>query len=157
MKAIIRRATKDDISDILSLLEQVLEIHNRIRPDLFKPSGSKYTGEQLEIMVKDDENPIFVYEIDDGVIAHAFCKFINVNETSAKYGRKTLFIDDFVVDVKNRCSGVGTELYNFIKAFAKSSGCTGITLHVWEGNDSAIHFYEKNGLKPQQFVMEDIF
>ncbi|MCQ2799393.1 MAG: GNAT family N-acetyltransferase, partial [Bacilli bacterium] len=59
------------------------------------------------------------------------------------FGRKTLFIDDFVVDVKSRCSDVGTELYNFIKAFAKSSGCTALSLHVWEGNDSKIRFLRK--------------
>ena len=38
------------------------------------------------------------------------------------------------------------------------SGATGynITLHVWEGNDSARSFYEKSGFGYQSFTMEMI-
>ena len=39
----IRKAEKKDIPRILVLLEQVLQIHAEIRPDIFIPGTTKYT------------------------------------------------------------------------------------------------------------------
>lgn len=41
MENVIRRADKEDISDILLLLEDILKVHNKIRPDIFKECGYK--------------------------------------------------------------------------------------------------------------------
>ena len=40
--------------------------------------------------------------------------------------------------------------------YAKSIGCHNVTLNVWEGNDSAIKFYENIGMKIQKVSMEQI-
>ena len=40
---IIRKAKEKDIPRILELLEQVLQIHADIRPDIFIPGTTKYT------------------------------------------------------------------------------------------------------------------
>ena len=45
---ILRRARVDDAQQIIILLNQVLAVHNKIRPDIFLSSGSKYTDKQLE-------------------------------------------------------------------------------------------------------------
>jgi ribosomal protein S18 acetylase RimI-like enzyme len=37
---------------------------------------------------------------------------------------------------------------------AKMNGFQFITLNVWEGNDSAMRFYEKMGMKPRKVCME---
>ena len=49
---------------IMELLHQVNMVHHVIRPDLFKPHTTKYSDEELEAILNDDSNPIFVY--DDG-------------------------------------------------------------------------------------------
>ena len=41
-------------------------------------------------------------------------------------------------------------------AAAKAAGAAFITLNVWTGNDSAMRFYEKMGMKPQKIGMEAI-
>ena len=37
---------------------------------------------------------------------------------------------------------------------AKELGCHDLTLNVWEGNDGALRFYEKHGMKIQKREME---
>lgn len=50
----IRRAQEKDIPRLIELLEQVLQIHADIRPDIFIPGTTKYTNEELADMIKDD-------------------------------------------------------------------------------------------------------
>ena len=40
--------------------------------------------------------------------------------------------------------------------YAKVCGCYNVTLNVWAGNDSALKFYEKVGLKVQKTGMEKV-
>lgn len=54
----IRRAQEKDIPRLIELLEQVLQIHADIRPDIFIPGTTKYTNEELAEMIKDDTKPI---------------------------------------------------------------------------------------------------
>jgi hypothetical protein len=56
----IRRANENDIPRLIELLEQVLQIHADIRPDIFIPGTTKYTNEELSQMIKDDTKPIYV-------------------------------------------------------------------------------------------------
>ena len=67
---------------------------------------------------------------------------------------QTLYIDDLCVDEKARGQGVGRALYDFVRGFAKESGCYNLTLNVWACNENALRFYEACGLKPQKIGME---
>ena len=71
---IIRKVQPSDIDRILDLLSQVLEVHAKIRPDLFAFGTTKYDREQLEDMLSDDKKPIFVALLNDGVVGYAFCQ-----------------------------------------------------------------------------------
>ena len=59
----IRRAQEKDIPRLIELLEQVLQIHADIRPDIFIPGTTKYTNEELAEMIKDDTKPIYVRQM----------------------------------------------------------------------------------------------
>ena len=63
----IRRAENKDIQGVLDLLSQVLEIHAKIRPDLFIPGTTKYSHDELEKMFSDDSRPVYVAEDDDRI------------------------------------------------------------------------------------------
>ena len=54
----IRRANEKDIPRLIELLEQVLQIHADIRPDIFIPGTTKYTEDELKEMLKDDTKPV---------------------------------------------------------------------------------------------------
>ena len=69
----IRRAKEADIPKLIDLLEQVLLVHHKVRPDLFQEKGVKYTESELAELIADDSRPIFVYEDESGtVLGHMF-------------------------------------------------------------------------------------
>ena len=67
---------------------------------------------------------------------------------------KELYIDDLCVDEKCRHEGIGDALFKKALETAKELGCHDLTLNVWEGNDGALRFYEKHGMKIQKREME---
>ena len=151
----IRKATKKDIPAIIALLHQVDMVHHVIRPDLFKPNTTKYNEQQLEVLFEDDSKPVFVFD-DGNVLGHAFCVITEVKDDKLLQDIKTLYIDDICVDEKARGKHVATALYEHVRDYAKSIGCTNITLNVWEGNTPALSFYSKMGMKVQKTTMETI-
>lgn len=152
----IVRADNRHISGINSLLCQVLEVHHKGRPDLFKGGVKKYTDEELTEILADDERPIFVAVEDDNVLGYAFCVFIRHENDNILTDIKTLYIDDLCVDESIRGKGTGKALYEYVLKFAKEKGCYNVTLNVWSCNPGAMRFYEKMGLTPQKIGMEKI-
>lgn len=151
----IRRAEEADIPKLIDLLEQVLLVHHKVRPDLFQEKGVKYTESELAELIADDSRPIFVYEDESGtVLGHMFAV---IEESHApKVSHKTLFIDDLCVDEAARGQKIGEQLYRFALQYAKEIGCYNLTLNVWSANKSAVRFYERQGLTPQETRMEQI-
>ena len=150
----IRRACEKDIPKIEDLLLQVCLVHHNGRPDVFKV-GTKYSEDELKILIKDDKRPILVSVDDnDDVMGYCFCIFQQHVNNSVLTDIKTLYIDDLCVDEVLRGKHIGKELYEAAVRLAKESGCYNLTLNVWSCNPSAMRFYESRGLLPQKVVME---
>lgn len=155
----IRRAEEKDIEGINSLLRQVLMVHHKGRPDLFKANAKKYTDEQLKAILSNDLTPVFVAmgaEPEEKVLGYAFCIFRQNKDDNILTDIKTLYIDDLCVDESCRGQHIGKQIYEFVLEYAKASQCYNVTLNVWTCNESAVRFYEKCGLKPQKIGMEII-
>lgn len=153
----IRRAEEKDMVQVHHLLNEVLEIHARIRPDIFISGTTKYTDEELLEIFRDDNRPVFVaVDEKDQVLGYAFCAFQRQPFSTNMRDFKTLYIDDLCVDQKSRGHGTGKALYQFVCDFARKNGCYDITLNVWEGNDSARAFYDRMGLKVKETTLEHI-
>ena len=151
----VRKASPKDLQRIIDLLHQVNMVHHVIRPDLFKPNTTKYSEQELEIILKDNNKPIFVYD-DGDVEGYAFCQITEVKDNQLLEDIKTLYIDDICVDEHARGKHIGKALYEFVCDYAKSIGCNNITLNVWEGNNAAISFYRNMGMHVQKTTMEII-
>ncbi|MBE5946048.1 MAG: GNAT family N-acetyltransferase [Lachnospiraceae bacterium] len=153
----IRRALISDMQGINKLLNQVLMVHHNGRPDLFKANVKKYTDEELEEIIEDNNKPIFV-AVDDNeeVLGYAFCVFQQYINNNILTDIKTLYIDDLCVDEEKRGMHIGKALYEYVVEYAKSENCYNITLNVWSCNESAMKFYEHCGLVPQKVGMEKI-
>ena len=154
---IIRKAEEKDIPRILKLLEQVLQIHADIRPDIFIPGTTKYTADELTELLKNAEKPIYVAADEDDVcMGYAFCQLQEQPFSNNMVPFKTLFIDDLCVDQEARGRHIGESLFEYVKNEAKQLGCYEVTLHVWTGNTSAEKFYEKMGMQTKERQMEYI-
>ena len=152
----IRFANTADISGMIELLKQVGEVHHVIRPDLFRAGAQKYDEAALEALLADPTRPILIAELEGAVAGYAFCILQETKNDPVLCDRKVLYIDDLCVDENIRGKGIATALYEKVLEYAKSLGCHAVTLNVWCGNDSAMRFYEKCGLKPQKIGMETI-
>ena len=152
----VRLAKQDDIPRIMDLLNQVLQVHETLRPDVFVHGVPKYSAEEVSSIIENPNTPVFVYEDDGGTVSgYAFCVKENPPARPHLRKTKTLFIDDLCVDESCRGTNIGTALYAYVRAYAKKEGFDRITLNVWNANTEAFRFYTKNGLKPLETVMED--
>ena len=132
----IRLAEEKDIDSVIKLLTQVLNIHAKIRPDIFIGGTTKYTKEEL--------------------MGYAFCIKKKQPYSTNMVPFDSLFIDDLCVDQNIRGKHVGQKIFEHVKEEAKKMGCYEVTLNVWEGNDTARRFYEKMGMVPKETQMEFI-
>ena len=150
----IRLAEKKDIPGILALLLQVGDVHHRLRPDIFREGAQKYDRTALLSLLQDPQRPIYVAEQEDFVAGYAFCALKSQGENAVMLARSEFYIDDLCVDESCRGQGIATALYRHVCAAAKELGCDFVTLNVWHGNESAMKFYEKMGLRPRNTMME---
>ncbi|MCQ2546116.1 MAG: GNAT family N-acetyltransferase [Clostridia bacterium] len=152
----IRRAEKKDLARVNALLEQVLTVHAEGRPDIFIPGTKKYTDEELLSIFADEQSPVFVFADEEDVTrGYAFCAFEEIRNSNNMRDMKTLYIDDICVDENCRGQHIATRLYEYVKEYAKATGCDRITLNVWEVNPTARAFYDAMGMKPLKTVMEE--
>ncbi|MBQ7231555.1 MAG: GNAT family N-acetyltransferase [Oscillospiraceae bacterium] len=151
---LIRNAEVRDIPGMIELLKQVGEVHHVIRPDIFRSGALKYNETDLEAILADPTRPIFV-AVEGGFVAgYCFCVHKLSQGDSVLMDSRELYIDDLCVDEGCRGQGVAKALYAHTLEYAKKSGCDAITLNVWNGNDTALRFYEKAGFTPRKTIME---
>ncbi len=152
----VRRAEEKDSEKTMQLLSEVLELHAKLRPDIFISGRTKYTREQLHDIFRDDETPVFVAADDSGeVVGYAFCVMKQPPFSTNMRPVRTLYIDDLCVDENCRGQHVGTILFDHVKKYAREQGCYDVTLNVWEGNN-AREFYDKMGMFVKETQMEII-
>ena len=154
---LIRRAEEKDIPRLIALLYQVHRVHANGRPDIFRTGNKKYTEEELSVLLKSEQTPIYVaVDENDYVCGYAFCVYQEICGDISLMDMKTLYIDDLCVDEAMRGCHIGTLLYEHVLAQAKRMGCYHVTLNVWCLNEPAMRFYEKCGLSPLKITMEKI-
>ena len=150
----IRLAKQTDIPGLIDLLLQVGQVHHELRPDIFPPRTLKYDAAALAELLKDQNRPVFVAMDGDFVAGYCFCVRREYPPTGVTIPRCELYIDDLCVDENRRGQGIATVLYRHVMDYAKSRSYKAVTLNVWCGNDSAMHFYEKMGMRPRNITME---
>ena len=150
----IRFAQVRDIPDMIELLRQVGEVHHQIRPDLFRAGAQKYDQAALEKLLADPNRPILAAVEKGALLGYAFCILQVTEGDPVLRDRKVMYIDDLCVDEIRRGQGVAGALYRAVCDYARELDCDAVTLNVWCGNDRAMAFYEKCGLKPQKVGME---
>ena len=85
---------------------------------------------------------------------YCFCILKTFRDHETFIDRTEFYIDDLCVDEGHRQQGIATALFDHAVSYAKQQRYDAITLNVWCGNDSAMKFYEKAGLKPRNILME---
>ena len=150
----IRLAKECDIPGILELLRQVGQVHHQLRPDIFRPDCLKYDKSALLALLQDENRPIFVAMDGSFVAGYCFCVLKDYRGSTASTDRVEIYIDDLCVDKGRRGCGTARSLFSHVEQWARDLGCAFISLNVWCGNEQALRFYEKAGLRPRHIMME---
>ena len=151
----IRLANKGDIPGLIALLLQVGQVHHELRPDIFRPRTLKYDEAALADILIHEDRPVFVAVEGEFVAGYCFCVHRDYCGSGVSTDRRELYIDDLCVDENRRGQGIASKLYRHATGYAKEHNCSFVTLNVWCGNDSAMHFYEKMGMRPRNITMEE--
>ena len=153
----IRHAELKDADRVIALLQQVLELHAQIRPDIFISGTTKHTKEELADIFADEKTPVYVAVDDaDEVMGYAFCEIKEPVISNNRVPFRVMHLDDLCVDERYRGQHVGKVLYEHVLGQAKEMGCYEVTLNVWEGNDAAQTFYRNLGMRVKQTQMEQV-
>lgn len=150
----IRFAREGDIPGLLELLRQVGRVHHEIRPDLFREDAQKYDENALLALLSDQTRPVFAAVEGEKLAGYAFCILQETKNDPVLRDRRVLYLDDLCVEETLRGRGIAGKLYTQVVEYAQECRCDAVTLNVWQGNDAALKFYEKCGLRPQKTVME---
>ncbi len=150
----IEKANQTHIPGLIRLLYQVGGVHHEIRPDIFRPGAIKYTEKDLELLLTDENRPVFVAVEGENVLGYCFCVIEDSRGSTVLTDRVEIYIDDLCVEETCRGQGIAKALYTHVCAWAKDLGCAFVTLNVWCGNEGAMKFYEKMGLTPRKIFME---
>lgn len=139
---IIRLATAADREQVLSLLNQLGEVVNeRVHFDPDNVRAHELGKRNYDAALARDDRKIFVAD-SGGTIVGVATFFILADFIT---GKLFAHIDDFIVDKSKRRSGIGSELLEFIKAYARDHGILTLEFTSSLPLTDAHRFYEKRG------------
>ena len=151
----IREACLSDSNSMDILENQVFHMHLNARPDLIKPE-KPFNKEYFESCLDDEDIKIFVFEENREILGYIITRKWEYNNHHMYYDMVILDINNMCVDEKARDKGIGRQLFNRAKEYAKEIGAAKIELSVWSFNESALKFYEQLGMKERISRMEFI-
>lgn len=147
----ITKPSINDFDEIHSIFEEVHNLHQQNRPDLFE-TKSHFTKEEFQNILN-DSNQIFLI-IKNKHIEGFIHATINNKSSNNTIHYKNLFISSFGIKKEYQNTGLGSKLIQELKKIAINQKCDNIILNVWSFNDRAIAFYLKHGFKEQRKIME---
>ena len=135
MKFSIRRATKEDMAQVLQLIHELA---------IFEKEENAVEV-RVEDLVKDGFGPTplfqcFVAETSEGIkgLALVYARY-------STWKGPTLHLEDLIVTEKMRGTGMGTALLNEVIRYGHALGVKRINWEVLDWNEPAIAFYESKG------------
>jgi len=149
-----REAKKEDLSQVVEIMEQIQRLHEECRPEVFKSKTRNQIEKEAIELIENEKEYVIVAVKDDRVYGILMCNLKEVKNHRNLKDSKSLWIDDLGVNEKYRKLGIGKELMKEAENLSKRLGCKTITLNCWSFNETALRFYEKQGMKNQRIIME---
>jgi ribosomal protein S18 acetylase RimI-like enzyme len=142
---ITRLATLNDIDSLCRLYTDFHDYNASQQPNF--SAAVIESGDYSKASIESDTDDIFVAIADDNIVG-----FVHVLETSTKpypsiVAHKYAEIIDFFVLDDYRKKGIGKQLLNDVKNWAKSRGLEYIELMALSNNDLGIGFYVHEGFE----------
>jgi len=133
----VRSATKEDLPQVLNLIQELADFEN-------ESDAVEVTVEELEKegFGKNPSFHCFVASEDNNLLGIALVYF----RFSTWKGR-TVHLEDLIVREAMRGLGIGMALYQRVMQYGQEQGVKRVEWNVLDWNKNAIDFYEKSGAK----------
>lgn len=148
----IRKAIKADIEDINKLFIELDADGVRYQPEHFQ-IGNRTDDYLLEI-INNQKSDFIVAVIDNSIVGFSLLYEKEVKGLSLLIPCKYAYLQDFVVKSECRNRGIGTQLLEASKKWAKDKGMEYLRLSIFPTNESGIRFYKRHGMMEQMLTME---
>jgi ribosomal protein S18 acetylase RimI-like enzyme len=148
----IRKAAANDIPEINQLFWELDTDAIKYQPEHFQRSDR--TEDYLMEIIKSEKSDFLVAILDNEILGFSLLYEKEVKGLSLLIPCKYAYIQDFIVKEKYRNRGIGTQLFEASKQWAKERNMEYLRLSVFPTNDSGIRFYKRHGLLKQMLTME---
>ncbi len=154
MSAYVRFASRQELYDINIIRKEIYNIH---RINVSSKINILFNNEVEDYLYEFyDRADSFVCVAADGddIYGYSMVSFELIKDDGYNKERLYAKIEEFGIKEEYRRTGIGNQLFQFIKEYSREIGVYKIEVEVWDANDAAISFYEKNGLKTYRRLME---
>jgi len=142
-----RLATPHDYPAIAAIGQESQNIHAHAHPETFNQDTPGFTEDHIRTLIEGEHTAVYVAEENERIVGYAL-----LNERLLSYldifkPQTIAEISDIAVADGMRSKGIGYHLFEAARAWAKSKGAKRLELNVWEFNDNARAFYERQGMR----------
>jgi len=149
---IIRVATLDDLDAIKELFQELDTDAINSQPEHFQ--RGERTTDYLSGIINDDISVFLLAEINNEIVGFSLLYIKEIKGLSLLVPCKYAYLQDFIVKENFRNKGIGSQLLNESKKWAKIHGMEYLRLSVLPNNKNAQRFYARHGLSEQMITME---
>lgn len=147
----VRSARREDYPRIEEIMQQVQQLHVKLRPDIYKPVAAAITEEELNKGI--EQQSFYVAESGSELVGILSCLSRSVRGAH-QVPREVLFVDTMAVEEAYRGNGVGKAFLEFLKKVKEERGFDGIELQVNARNIAAYDIYRHWGFTEKSINME---
>ena len=141
-RLIIRPARHDDVETMTGLLQELFKLEPDFTPDPVKQRSG------LKLLLSAADASIFVAEYNGEIVG--MCTVQKVISTAE--GGMTGLLEDLIVTMRFRDSGIGHSLITFAEEWAKKQGLVRLQLLAEADNTAALKFYDRAGWQKTDLI-----
>jgi ribosomal protein S18 acetylase RimI-like enzyme len=152
MNITIRKAENKDFDKIVELSTELQDYEKAIYP--VRKAGNAYSKSAVTRMYKEmnaKEIDIFVAESEEGQIV-GYSSGHASDETCDE--KNSYYVEDLAVTEAFRGQGIGTQMLDYMKNFAKENGFQRFSIGVISANYRTLELYKNYGFKVYGIEME---
>lgn len=154
MNMMIRKAFREDLEQVNLLRRQVNDLHTGGRPDIFRAGFCQEIQDRLYEVFDSPDYDVIVASDGERITGFAIVEYAKKPLSPYNRERRYYRIEEFGVSENDHRRGVGTALIAYLKNDAKGLGYDKIELDVWEFNQNAVRFYERQGFSCYRRILE---
>ncbi|MFJ8235832.1 GNAT family N-acetyltransferase [Ureibacillus sp. NPDC094379] len=148
MDILVEIATIEDFHAVNSIVKEGHEEHANAYPHIFKKVDEVMSEHYFGEILADPDCEIFVARINNNeVVGFGVMELQKSPSFESMIPRKFAYMNDFGVKGTFQRNGVGNLLFAACVEWSREKGATNMDLTVWEFNEKAIAFYEKNEMR----------